>query len=63
MEKKDCTQCENLSNYGCSRGQLIFSPCEYFVDWQEAKIALRASGDAPTRRGEQAQPGARKGKV
>lgn len=35
MEKRDCTRCMWLDNYGCSKGLAKFSECEWFVDWEE----------------------------
>lgn len=47
MQKKDCTQCLYLSNYGCSKGQPLFSPCEWFVAIEEVKDYFkRADGES-----------------
>ena len=37
MEKKDCTLCLYFTDYGCSKGLLLFSQCEYFVNWEAAE--------------------------
>lgn len=40
MEKRDCTKCAWLSNFGCLMGLSMFTTCEWFVPFEEVDSYL-----------------------